>query len=73
MGRHTLPSRTARAMSLARKAFHGGHNGGRPRSKAARCYCGADAIKRASERANKDGTCPAGDGHEEPCPFWRRV
>jgi hypothetical protein len=43
MGRPSLPFRTARRMSPARKTFAGG----RPRSKGARCPCGVMTLKRA--------------------------
>jgi acyl-CoA reductase-like NAD-dependent aldehyde dehydrogenase len=44
---------------------------GRPRSEAKRCKCGADTVARATRRANKQGTCPPGDGHGAGCPFYR--
>jgi hypothetical protein len=71
MGRHSLPTRTARKMAEARKTFGAGYNGGRPRS-GKRCPCGADSLARSRTRArNEDGTCPPGDGHDPSCPFFR--
>jgi hypothetical protein len=48
----TLTTRTARKMAAARKTNSGGKNGGRPRTKAARCHCGAMTAKRAAARAH---------------------
>ena len=62
MGRSTLPSRTARRMSLARKTFAAG--AGRPRTDAARCPCGAMTLKRARARGR------TGE-HGPSCSFYR--
>jgi hypothetical protein len=43
----------ARQLVSLRKTKSGGHNGGRPQSKAPRCKCGAMTIKRATARRHK--------------------
>lgn len=51
MTRAQIISDHARAMNAARKT----HGGGRPRTNAKRCACGAMTAKRAKARAHK---CP---------------
>ena len=60
MGRSTLPSRTARQMSRARKTFAGG----RPRIDAPRCPCAVMTLKRAQARGKTSE-------HDPSCPFYR--
>ncbi len=64
MGRHSLPSKTARAMNRARKTKSGGTNGGRPRKKGPRCPCGSQPLSRVKAR----GRSPE---HDPSCPFYR--
>jgi hypothetical protein len=63
MPRHTLPARTARAMQAARKTRS--QAGGRPRTKARRCPCGAMTLKRAKARGR------TALGHDPACEFYR--
>jgi hypothetical protein len=60
MGRHTLPSRTAKRMNAKRQTFAGG----RPRGTSARCTCGVMTLKRALARGKSSE-------HEPGCEFSR--
>ena len=60
MGRHTLPTRTARRMSRARVTFAGG----RPRSEGPRCPCAIMTLRRAEAR----GKSPE---HDPTCAYYR--
>lgn len=60
MGRHSLPSRTARKMSRARKTFAGG----RPRQKGARCPCKVMTLRRAKARGRTSE-------HDPSCSYYR--
>jgi len=64
MGRHSLPTRTAKRMNAARKV----RAGGRPRSNAPHCPCGAMTLKRAVARADARGK---GLDHRPSCSFFR--
>jgi hypothetical protein len=59
-----LLSEAARRMNAARKTRSGGHAGGRPRSNAKRCPCGAMTLKRAQARGRTYE-------HDPSCPFYR--
>jgi hypothetical protein len=60
MGRHTLPTRTARRMAKARKTFAGG----RPRSQGARCPCQVMTLRRAQARGRSAE-------HDPSCAYYR--
>lgn len=53
MPRQPTPSEAARALSAMRRTKSGGRNGGRKRSDAPRCPCGAMTAKRATARGHK--------------------
>ena len=62
MGRHNLPSRTARRMNRARKTFAGG----RPRKRGVpRCPCKLMTLKRAMARGKSSQ-------HDPGCSFYRK-
>ena len=48
-----LTKADAQEMAAARKTRNGGRNGGRPRTRKARCPCGAMTAKRAKARCHK--------------------
>jgi hypothetical protein len=64
MGRHSLPTPTAKRMNAARKVCAGG----RPRSDRERCPCDAMTLKRAIARADARGK---GLDHRPSCAFYR--
>jgi hypothetical protein len=57
-------SAAARALAALRTNPSGGRNGGRPRSDAPRCACGAMTLKRAEARGKSSEHNPA-------CAFYR--
>ncbi|SPF37313.1 hypothetical protein SBA4_20036 [Candidatus Sulfopaludibacter sp. SbA4] len=62
MGRHSLPSLTARRISAARKTY--GAGAGRPRTDAPRCPCEIMTLARAQARGKSSE-------HDPSCPFYR--
>lgn len=62
MGRHSLPSRIARAMNRKRKTR--GVGSGRPQSSHPRCQCGVMTLARAQARGKELG-------HDPSCPFYK--
>ncbi len=63
-----LTTKEARRMAAARTNPAGGHNGGRPKKKGKRCPCGAMTLKRARDRADRNGK---GFGHDPHCSFYK--